>query len=263
MSSPSCRAVASVQKCLTWVNDSSSFDSALPDLNISSPASTASEESLCATALPYTDIVSVVERSSSESSSDTEEHVKQLKEFKRHVEKERTYGEYVPIVFSHRAELTPLTTWLDNWGPFPVHTYLAARIVKDMAAAFLALHSVKYSFGPNLLENIYLDSNYHAHLLVEHALRPGKVPDRFPMEDDMFRLGEVLYLLVTGKQAHFNEEQLKLEPPPHTLCQIDPDGLKLAHWLLSCHPKNRPTAGGVVHHQWPQTKDSRAVSFLL
>ncbi|VDO62141.1 unnamed protein product [Heligmosomoides polygyrus] len=162
------------------------------------------------------------------------------------------------------TEGTTLEDFLNKHGPFPVEEHIAAGIIRSVSSAILFLHCREVVHGSLDFTSVVLDKYFNAKTIVTptvHRVRREKAGTRAKV-DDVFHVGLLLYRLLTGHKAKFDENgELMGGPSPYMrLCE---KGMKLVEFMLTTSLRFPPTIGRVRYSEWLEECEENPPVFVL
>ncbi|KHJ97427.1 hypothetical protein OESDEN_02598 [Oesophagostomum dentatum] len=162
------------------------------------------------------------------------------------------------------VEGTTLEEHLHKHGPFPLEEHIAARILRSISSALMFLHSRDVIHGSLDLTSIIVCPNFSAKTIVTTKAYRAKHSESGAKAkvEDVFHLGLILYQMITGRKAEFDQGgQLTGGPSPYL--RVSEKGLKLAELMLTKSVKFPPTIGHIRYSEWLEQCEDNPPVFVL
>ncbi|CAJ0602321.1 unnamed protein product [Cylicocyclus nassatus] len=153
---------------------------------------------------------------------------------------------------------------LRRHGPFPLEEHIAAKILRSVSSAVMFLHSREVVHGGLDFNSVIVDSHFNAKTIITTTIyrtKRSSLGVKAKVED-VFHVGLLLYRMITGKTAKFdNEGRLIGGPSPYL--RVSEKGLKLAEFMLTKSVRFPPTIGRVRYSEWLEECEDNPPVFVL
>ncbi|KAJ1346540.1 hypothetical protein KIN20_001355 [Parelaphostrongylus tenuis] len=159
---------------------------------------------------------------------------------------------------------TTLEQLFQKHGPFPMEEHIVASILREVTSPLVFLHSRDVVHGNVDSSSVILDIEFNAKIIVStsiHRVPPSKAGMKSKAED-VFRVGLLLYRMLTGHTAKFAKTG-KLVGGPSPYMRVSEKGMKLVDYMLSKCIRFPPTMARVRYSDWLDECEENPPVFVL